>query len=89
MSAKLIWALAMAITSGWALAEPPARLSEAQARHLLVPTGYAPAQAEVDALTGQNADTGVSGLITQAQSQPSLQSTYAAPDFVGQTPPRP
>ena len=86
--AKLILALALTAASVCAAASP-ARLSEAQARHLLVRTGFAPSQAEVDALTGQSAAAAVSGLIAQAQRRPPLQSIYAAPDFVAQAPPIP
>ena len=89
LPAKFILVLALAAASATAWAGPPARLSEVQARHLLVRTGFAPSQAEVDALTGQSASAAVSGLIAQAQSRPPLQPTYAPPDFVAQAPPIP
>ena len=86
--AKLILALALTAASVCGTAAP-ARLSDAQARHLLVRTGFAPSQAEVDALTGQSASAAVSGLIAQAQSRPPLEPIYAAPDFTAQAPPIP
>jgi uncharacterized protein (DUF1800 family) len=89
MPLKLILALTLAAASGLAFAAPPARLTDGQARHLLVRTGFSPSQAEVDALTGQTARVAVSSLIAQAQIKPPLQSVYAAPDFVDQAPPIP
>ena len=89
MPAKFILVLAVAAASAGAWAAPPAHLSEAQARHLLVRTGFSPSQAEVDALTGQSASAAVSSLIAQARSRPPLQPSYAAPNFVGQAPPIP
>lgn len=86
---KLILALALTAASVCAVAAAPAKLSQAQARHLLVRTGFAPSQDEVDALTGQSASAAVSGLIAHAQSRPPLQPTYAPPDFVAQAPPIP
>ena len=56
---------------------------------MLVRAGFAPSQAEVDALTGRNASAAVSGLIAPAQRRPPLQPTYAAPDFVAQAQPIP
>lgn len=64
----------------------PQRLSEAQARHLLVRTGFAPSQAEVDALAGQPAASAVTGLIARAQAGKPL---HAAPSFVSEPPPIP
>lgn len=89
MPAKFILVLALTAASAGAWAAPPARLSEAQARHLLVRTGFAPSQTEVDTLTGQSASAAVSGLISKAQTRPPLQSAYPAPDFVAQAPPIP
>lgn len=86
MPLKLILALALGAASGLAFATPPARLTDGQARHLLVRTGFAPSQAEVNALTGQTARVAVSRLLVQAKANAPLQSGYAAPDFVSQAP---
>ena len=86
MPAPSIFALALTAASV-CVAGAPARLSEVQARDLPVITGFAPSQAEVNALTGQSASAAVSSLIAQAQRRPPLKSTYAAPDFVAQDPP--
>jgi uncharacterized protein (DUF1800 family) len=86
LPAKLIVALALTAASTAVMAATPARLSEGQARHLLNRTGFAPTQAEVDALTGQSATGAVSSLLAQAQSKP-LAPTNPAPDFMGQPPP--
>ena len=72
------------LASMGAQAAPPARLSALQARHFLLRTGFAPDQAEVDALTGQPARQAVSELIRQAQMAKPL---HAAPDFTSQPPP--
>ncbi|OYY87987.1 MAG: hypothetical protein B7Y42_14950, partial [Polaromonas sp. 28-63-22] len=77
--------LAMSLASpGHAAA--PARLSPAEARHLLVRTGFAPRQNEVDALTGQPGATAVSALIAAAQAS---KPQHPPPDFVLQPPPVP
>ena len=62
------------------------QLTASQARHLLVRTGFAPAQAEVDALTGQSAQQAVVELVRKAQAAKPL---YPAPAFVAQPPPIP
>ena len=72
MPLKLILALALAAASGLAFATPPARLTDGQARHLLVRTGFAPSQAEVNALTGQIARVAVSSLLVQAKAKAPL-----------------
>ncbi|WP_332776249.1 DUF1800 domain-containing protein [Polaromonas sp.] len=64
----------------------PAQLSALQARHLLVRTGFAPDQAEVDALTGQDTRQAVSELIRKAQAAKPL---YSVPAFALQPPPIP
>lgn len=69
-----------------AQAAAPARLSEAQARYFLLRTGFAPDQAEVDALTGQSARQAVSDLIGKAKMAKPL---HPAPDFSQQPPPVP
>ena len=62
----------------------PHALTEQQARHLLVRTGFAPTQAEVDRITGQSAEAVIEDLIASARAAKPL---HAAPDFVGQPPP--
>ncbi len=77
--------LAMSLASpGHAAA--PARLSQAEARHLLVRTGFAPSQNEVDALTGQPGAPAVFALISAAQAS---KPQHPPPDFVLQPPPVP
>jgi uncharacterized protein (DUF1800 family) len=67
-------------------AAPPDRLSEAEARHLLVRTGFAPKQSEVDAWTGKSASNAVTTIISAAQAAKPM---HSAPDFVSQSPPIP
>lgn len=67
-------------------AAAPARLSEAEARHLLVRTGFAPDQNEVNALTAQPGAKAVSALIAAAQAS---RPQKLPPDFVSQPPPVP
>ena len=64
----------------------PTQLTSQQVRHLLVRTGFAPTQAEVDAISGKNAQRVVADLIAQAQA---AQPLHAPPDFVSQPPPTP
>jgi uncharacterized protein (DUF1800 family) len=67
-------------------AAAPSRLSEADARHLLVRSGFAPKQSEVDALTGKSASNAVTAIVSAAHAVKPL---HAAPDFVSQSPPIP
>lgn len=67
-------------------AAAPERLSDAQARHLLIRTGFAPEQSEVSALTGTPATKAVTSLIAGAQMARPI---HPAPDFVSQPPPIP
>ena len=67
-------------------AAAPERLSDAQARHLLIRTGFAPNQNEVKALTEVPATKAVASLIAGAQSARPI---YPPPDFVSQPPPIP
>jgi uncharacterized protein (DUF1800 family) len=67
-------------------AAAPSRLSETEARHLLVRTGFAPQQWEVDALTGKSAASAVAAIVSAAQIAEPL---HPAPDFVFQSPPIP
>jgi uncharacterized protein (DUF1800 family) len=84
MPIKVFVACFVLLASMGAQATPPARLSAPQARHFLLRTGFAPDQAEVDALTGQPARQAVSELIRKAQLAKPL---HAAPDFTSQPPP--
>lgn len=83
---KTIVVCFLALLSVGAQAAAPARLSEAQARYFLLRTGFAPDQAEVDALTGQSARQAVSDLIGKAKMAKPL---HPAPDFSQQPPPVP
>jgi uncharacterized protein (DUF1800 family) len=78
----LIFAGACAVSH----AAAPNRLSEAEARHLLVRTGFAPKQSEVEALTGKPASSAVATIVSAAQTAKPL---HPAPDFVSQSPPIP
>ena len=64
----------------------PVQLNAAQARHLLLRSGFAPAQAEVDRLVGQSAQQAVDGIIARARSS---QPRHPPPDFAGAAPPSP
>ena len=64
----------------------PQNLSETQARHLLVRTGFAPTQVEVNAIVGQSAQKAVNDLIARAQNARPLQSP---PQFTTLPPPIP
>ena len=67
-------------------AQLPIQMTPQQARHLLVRTGFAPTQAEVDKLVGKSAQAAVASIITSAlASEPK----YPPPAFVSQPPPLP
>jgi uncharacterized protein (DUF1800 family) len=87
-SIKTLAAGLLIFTSACAVshAAAPSRLSEAEARHLLVRTGFAPNQIEVDALTGKSASGAVTTIIKAARAATPL---HPAPDFVSQSPPIP
>ncbi len=71
-------------SSGFSQEIDPDRLSEADARHLLIRTGFAPTQAEVAALVGQPRQQAVERIISQAKvAKPSA----PPPAFVSQPPP--
>nr|WP_279343632.1 DUF1800 domain-containing protein [Variovorax terrae] len=61
-------------------------MTQAEARHLLVRTGFAPTQAEVDRIAGQDAQRVVADLVARAQAARPL---YPPPDFVSEPPPIP
>jgi len=69
-----------------ALQAAPNRLDSEQARHFLIRTGFAPTQAEVDALTGQSAQVAVADALARARASRPI---HPAPDFVSQPPPTP
>jgi uncharacterized protein (DUF1800 family) len=64
----------------------PIKMTPQQARHLLVRTGFAPTQSEVDKIVGQSAQRAVADVIAAAAAHKAI---YAAPDFVSQPPPIP
>ena len=64
----------------------PARLDEAQARHLLLRSGFAPSQAEVDRIVGQSAGQAISEMIARAKGSVSR---HPPPAFTGAAPPSP
>ena len=64
----------------------PLKMTPLQARHLLVRTGFAPTQAEVDKIVGQSAHSAVADIITSALT---AKPKYPPPAFVSQPPPAP
>jgi uncharacterized protein (DUF1800 family) len=64
----------------------PARLDEAQARHLLTRSGFAPTQAEVDRIVGQSAEQAVGDIIGRATA---AQPRNPPPAFTTSAPPSP
>jgi uncharacterized protein (DUF1800 family) len=64
----------------------PTQMTPQQARHLLVRTGFAPTQAEVDKLVGKSAQRAVSDIIISALA---AKPKYPPPAFVSQPPPTP
>ena len=80
------WALTGLMAAGASHAAMPDRLSADQARHLLLRTGFAPRQAEVDALTGQPARQAISEVIGKART---AAPSHPPPGFVSQPPPLP
>jgi uncharacterized protein (DUF1800 family) len=69
-----------------AAAAAPGRLTAEQARHLLIRTGFAPTQFEVDAITGRDGAQVVAMFIDQARS---VQPLHPPPAFVAAAPPAP
>ncbi len=67
-----------------AMAAAPAKLTPEQARHVLVRTGFAPDQAEVDAITGKNGAQAVTEILARARS---VQPIHPPPAFVAAPPP--
>ena len=82
----ILCALTFSLTFTLSQAAVPAQLSAEQARHLLTRTGFAPRQAEVDALTGQPASQAISDLIRKARIAAPL---HSPPGFTSQPPPVP
>ena len=81
---KALTAILVLLVSIGAQAAPPARLSALEARHFLLRTGFAPDQAEVQALTGKSARQAVSEVIGMAQMARPL---HGAPEFSLQSAP--
>ncbi len=70
----------------WLVQAAPAQLDQAQARHLLLRSGFAPTQAEVEEIVGQSAEQAVTAIVARAQA---AQPRHPAPAFVGAAPPSP
>jgi uncharacterized protein (DUF1800 family) len=86
-----IWiasAAVLAVHATSAIAAPTS-LNEAQARHLLGRTGFAPTQQEVDVITGQSAERAISDILARAQSAKNAPPRNPPPAFVSQPPPTP
>ena len=64
----------------------PLKMTPLQARHLLVRSGFAPTQAEVDKLVGKSAQSAVADIISSALA---AKPKYPPPAFVSQPPPKP
>ena len=64
----------------------PTHMTPQQARHLLVRTGFAPRQAEVDKFAGKSAPAAVADIVNAALNN---KPKYPPPDFAGQPPPKP
>ena len=64
----------------------PTHMTPQQARHLLVRTGFAPRQAEVDKFAGKSAPAAVADIVNAALDN---KPKYPPPDFAGQPPPKP
>ena len=64
----------------------PQNLSQEQARHFLLRTGFAPTQAQVDQITGKTAEQVVTAALTQARASRVSQPN---PAFVSAPPPTP
>ena len=64
----------------------PTQMTPLQARHLLIRTGFAPTQTEVDKLVGKPVQTAVANIITSASA---AKPKYPPPAFVSQPPPTP
>ena len=64
----------------------PLKMTPLQARHLLVRTGFAPTQAEVDKLVGKSAQSAVADIMTSVLA---AKPKYPPPAFVSHPPPIP
>ncbi len=64
----------------------PSQLNPQEARHLLVRTGFAPTQAQVQAITGQSAERAVNDILARAKGARPLSPP---PGFVALPPPIP
>ena len=86
MIKKLLFLAFTLYGASFAVSAAPATLSEADARHLLIRSGFAPTPLEVAALTGKPAQASVDALLADAQASRPL---YPAPGFVALPPPLP
>ncbi|GAC1602942.1 MAG: DUF1800 domain-containing protein [Ramlibacter sp.] len=78
-SLLLVWASVLAHGA-------PSQLSQAEARHLLARSGFAPTRAQVERWVGHSAETAVAALIAEARAS---QPAGPAPAFVASPPPAP
>ena len=86
MNTIITIATCLILTWAGPLNAAPERLTTGQARHFLVRTGFAPTQAQVDAITGQSAQAAVASTLAAAKASKTI---HPAPDFVAQPPPIP
>lgn len=82
---RLLAAFALAAVGALAQAAP-SQMNEGQARHLLLRTGFAPTQAEVDHLKGQGAADAVAEMVARAKAARAL---HPPPPFTGAAAPAP
>lgn len=78
ITGRHLLAAALVAAAAAAAHAAPQALSEDQARHLLVRTGFAPTQAEVDRIRGQSAQRAVNDIVARAQAARPL---HAPPAF--------
>ena len=64
----------------------PTQMTPQQARHLLIRTGFAPTQAEVDKLVGLSVQRAVADILTSAVA---AKPKHSPPAFVNQASPTP
>ena len=86
MNATKLIAICSILTWANALFASPEQLTAAQARHLLLRTGFAPSHAEVEAVTGQSARVAVTRVLAAATASKTI---HPAPGFVSLPPPIP
>ena len=71
------WLLILFFTPLWSAkaVTTEQKLSQEQARHFLLRTGFAPTQAQLDQITGQTAEQVVTSALTQARASRASQTT--------------